>query len=96
MVEPAEPGLLKHLSRSLHTLDPMRTGCSANNGMEDEYDSEAREIARRLHAGEPLLDAVKQTFDARFWPGCLEEANRSPGLNQLVTAIQAALADGDH
>ena len=37
-----------HLSQLLWRIDPMGTGCAVNEGMEDEYDSVARDIAQRL------------------------------------------------
>ena len=72
--------LIARLSRALHNLDPMNTGCSINEGMEDEYDSEARKIVHLLKTGIPLRQAVKLTFDAMFWMGCLEGPTRAQGL----------------
>ena len=79
--------LVSRLSRALHDLDPMNTCCHVNEGMEDEYDSEARQIVHLLQTDIPLHQAVKLTFDAKFWTGCLEEPAREQGLAAVTDRL---------
>ena len=44
-------------------VDPMGTCCNANEGMEDEYWSQARDIGERLATGEDPRSAVLAVFD---------------------------------
>lgn len=83
--------LTGHISKVLFEVDPMNTCCNVNEGMEDEYLSEARSIASLVRAGSSIRDAVKLTFDEAFWVGCLEEPNRTHGLDAVV----ASLASGE-
>lgn len=53
--------------------DPMNTGCASNEGMEDEYRMEAKEISQLLAQKVDLRTAILEVFDANFWPECLED-----------------------
>ena len=83
--------LTVHISKVLFELDPMNTCCNVNEGMEDEYLTEARTIASLLRTGIAVRDAVKLTFDEAYWVGCLEEPTRAQGLDAVV----ASLASGE-
>jgi hypothetical protein len=71
----------------LQRADLMGTGCVLNDGMEDEYEPEAAEIARRVNSGEQFRDSVIATFDDQFWPGCLDEGTRSTALDRLLQEL---------
>ena len=75
------------ISQLLWQLDPMNTCCNVNEGMEDEYWSQAREIARRLEQGETPRAAIIATFDFWFWEDCLLSDERLPLLEQMVSAL---------
>lgn len=94
MNNPDKNTLTERIARCLHELDPMNTCCSVNEGMADEYLSEAQEIAQLLGHGVPLKAAVKQTFDSRFWDGCLEEHTRAVGLHAVLTALASETSEG--
>lgn len=94
MNNPDKNTLTKRIARRLYELDPMNTCCSVNDGMADEYLSEAQEIAQLLGNGVLLRAAVKQTFDSRFWDGCLEEHTRAVGLHALLTALASEITEG--
>lgn len=68
-------------------IDPMRTCCNVNEGMEDEYASEARDIGERLAAGEDARSAVLAVFDAYFWDGCLLEASRLESFEKIMAEL---------
>jgi len=61
------------VAKSLWMLDPMRTSCHLNPGMDDEYTGEARMIIALIRLNVPLDSAVKLTFDQYFWRGALKE-----------------------
>ena len=69
---------------ALQRADLMGTGCFLNDGMEDEYAPEARQIARLLADGSSLHDAIITTFDDQFWVGCLDESGRIDSLHRLL------------
>ena len=75
------------ISQLLWNLDPMNTCCNVNEGMEDEYWSQASEIARRLEQGETPRAAIIATFDFWFWEDCLLSDERLPLLEQMVSAL---------
>lgn len=76
----------------LHDYDPMRTCCTVNLDMEDEYVSVTKTLMR-LHAeGVSLRSALLQTFDSWFWPGCLQEQDREVNLDMLVSLIDQELS----
>ena len=75
------------ISQLLWQLDPMNTCCNVNEGMEDEYWSQASEIARRLEQGETPRAAIIATFDFWFWEDCLLSDERLPLLEQMVSAL---------
>ena len=65
----------------------MGTGCAVNEGMENEYDSVARDIAQRLSQGQDARSAVIAEFDEWFWEDCLEQGHRQTCLNQIVAEL---------
>ncbi len=73
----------------LWQIDPMGSGCNANEDMEDEYWSQARDIAVRLAAGEDPRSAVLAVFDAYFWDDCLLEGARTQSLAHILAALRA-------
>ena len=75
------------INQLLWQLDPMNTCCNVNEGMEDEYWSQASEIARRLEQGETPRAAIIATFDFWFWEDCLLSDDRLPLLEQMVSAL---------
>ena len=75
------------INHLLWQLDPMNTCCNVNEGMEDEYWSQASEIARRLEQGETPRAAIIATFDFWFWEDCLLSDERLPLLEQMVSAL---------
>lgn len=75
------------ISQLLWQLDPMNTCCNVNEGMEDEYWSQASDIAERLEQGEPPRAAIIATFDFWFWEDCLLSDERLPLLEQMVSAL---------
>ncbi len=87
--------LANRISKVLHDIDPMNTCCSCNEGMEDEYLPEAKEIVKQVASGIALREAVRETFDRRFWKGCLEEPTREHGLDVVVKALQSLREKGD-
>lgn len=86
--------LADRISKVLHDIDPMNTYCSCNEGMEDEYLSEAKEIVNQMASGITLREAVRETFDRRFWEGCLEEPTRERGLDVVFVALQSVQDKG--
>lgn len=78
-----------HISALLHQLDPMRTGCAENPGMEDEYDHQAEAIAERVARGEDPRAATVAVFDFWFWEGCMTEGARAQALDAIVSALTA-------
>lgn len=75
------------INQLLWQLDPMNTCCNVNEGMEDEYWSQASDIAERLEQGEPPRAAIIATFDFWFWEDCLLSDERLPLLEQMVSAL---------
>ena len=75
------------ISQLLWQLDPMNTCCNVNEGMEDEYWSQASDIAERLEQGETPRAAIIATFDFWFWEDCLLSDERLPLLEQMVSAL---------
>ena len=78
---------IDEINQLLWNLDPMNTCCNVNEGMEDEYWSQASEIARRLEQGETPRAAIIATFDFWFWEDCLLSDDRLPLLEQMVSAL---------
>ena len=52
--------IAEDISTALWELDPMTTCCNANEGREDEYSSEAAEIASLTNSGMPVRQAVQE------------------------------------
>ena len=75
------------LSQLLWRVDPMNTGCNAGEGMEDEYDNLAADIAQALAEGQAPREAVTGAFDEWFWEGCLNEGSRAGQLEQLLALM---------
>ena len=78
---------IDEINQTLWKLDPMNTCCNVNEGMEDEYWSQASEIARRLEQGETPRAAIIATFDFWFWEDCLLSDERLPLLKQMMSAL---------
>lgn len=76
----------------LWQADLMGTGCNIQEGMADEYSSEAHEITGLLASGMEFRAALEQVFDERFWEGCLQEARRSPSLQALLSTVDSLAA----
>ena len=77
----------KAISALLWELDPMRTGCTGDEAMCDEYDFQAEEIASLMGTGVPLRTAVVQVFDKWFWEDCLISGTDSSRLDAIVEKI---------
>ena len=75
------------LMQLLCSIDPMNTGCTDNPGMEDEYWSQARDMAEELEQGIDPRTAITEVFDFYFWEDCLLSGTRQDKLDQLVAAI---------
>ena len=75
------------INQLLWQLDPMNTCCNVNEGMEDEYWSQASDTAKRLEQGETPRAAIIATFDFWFWEDCLLSDERLPLLEQMVSAL---------
>lgn len=89
-----ESQLVLRVSQQLHQHDPMNTCCSVNEGMEDEYLSQAKDIVRHLFEGVPLRDALTRTFDHWFWDGCLLEAHRQSSVDNLLASLAPIVQEG--
>lgn len=76
-----------NLNQLLWRIDPMGTGCAVNEGMEDEYESVARDIAQRLSKGQEARSAVIAEFDEWFWEDCLGQGHRQACLEQIVSEL---------
>lgn len=76
------------LTKLLWRVDPMGTGCAVNEGMEDEYESQARDIAERLAEGEEPCAAVTAVFEEWFWEDCFAEGHRKKSLDEIVVEMQ--------
>jgi hypothetical protein len=72
------------ITAALWAIDPMRTGCTGDASMQDEYAHEAQEIASLMAAGTPLRTALVQVFDRWFWEGCLVSGADSSRLDAIV------------
>lgn len=83
-----KPPSLDALTALLYQLDPMRTGCAQNEGMEDEYAHQASDILERLAQGEDPRQATVAVFDYWFWEGCLDSEQRQHSLSAIVSALQ--------
>ena len=75
------------ISAVLWELDPMRTGCSGDEAMRDEYEFQAEEIASLVAAGTPLRPAIVQVFEKWFWEDCLVSGSDSSRLDAIVEKI---------
>lgn len=75
------------ISALLWELDPMRTGCTGDETMRDEYDFQAEEIASLMGTGIPLRTVVAQVFDKWFWEDCLISGTSTSRLDAIVEKI---------
>ena len=75
------------ISDTLWRLDPMRTGCSGNDDMRDEYEFQADEIAELTADGMPLRAAVIEVFEKWFWEGCLNSGTDTSRIDTIVKTI---------
>lgn len=75
------------ISTLLWELDPMRTGCTGDEAMRDEYDFQAEEIASLMGTGIPLRTVVAQVFDKWFWEDCLISGTSTSRLDAIVAKI---------
>ena len=75
------------ISAVLWELDPMRTGCSGDEAMRDEYEFQAEEIASLLGTGIPLRTAIVQVFEKWFWEDCLLTGSDSSRLDAIEINI---------
>jgi len=76
------------LTQLLWRIDLMGTGCAANEGMEDEYATVARDIAQRLAQAQDASSAVVAEFDAWLWEGCLADGQRKASLAEIVAELK--------
>lgn len=79
--------IAEDISTALWELDPMTTCCNANKGMEDEYSSEAAEIASLTNSGMPVHRAVQEVFEKWFWEDCLTSGSAPTKLDAIVEKI---------
>lgn len=77
----------KAISALLWELDPMRTSCTGDAAMQDEYEFQAEEIASLIDTGIPLRTAVVQVFDKWFWEDCLISGASTSRLDAVVEKI---------
>lgn len=89
-----DPQWIQLISQQLYEHDPMNTCCNGNEGMEDEYLGEAKDIVRHLCDGLPLQEALIQTFDDWFWVGCLLEPRRHASADALLSSLSTAVPEG--
>ena len=75
------------ISAVLWELDPMRTGCSGDEAMRDEYEFQAEEIASLTKNGTPLRSAVVEIFEKWFWEDCLLSGEDTSRLDAIVEKI---------
>ncbi|MBF5007243.1 hypothetical protein [Diaphorobacter caeni] len=75
----------------LWQADLMGTCCNVQEGMSDEYGSEADEIVALLASGIDFPQALNQVFDGRFWSGCLQSESRLPDVQSLIGKVQALI-----
>ena len=79
--------IAEDISTALWELDPMTTCCNANEGREDEYSSEAAEIASLTNSGMPVRQAVQEVFEKWFWEDCLTSGSTPTKLDAIVEKI---------
>lgn len=75
------------ISALLWELDPMRTGCTGDETMRDEYEFQAEEITSLMNSDVPVRTAVVQVFDQWFWEDCLISGTDSSRLDAIVEKI---------
>lgn len=78
----------EELTQVLWKIDPMGTGCAEDEDMQDEYESQAREIIDLVTKGEDHRTAVIRVFDEWFWEDCLISGSREIALNKIVAALK--------
>lgn len=77
----------EQITKVLWRIDPMRTSCTVNSGMENEYAKEARLIADLLAVGWEARKAVITVFDIWFEQGCME-GSREHHLRDIVRELK--------
>ena len=75
------------ISIVLWQLDPMRTGCTGDEAMRDEYEFQAEEIASLISDGIPIRTAIVQVFEKWFWEDCLVSGSDSSRLDAIEKTI---------
>ena len=75
------------ISAILWELDPMRTGCTGDEAMRDEYDFQAEEIEELVADGVPLRAVIVEVFEKWFWEDCLVSGSDSSRLDAIVEKI---------
>ena len=75
------------ISIVLWQLDPMRTGCTGDEAMRDEYEFQAEEIASLTNDGMQVRAAVVEVFEKWFWEDCLISGSDSSRLDAIVEII---------
>lgn len=90
MTAKSTPGTFAHaIAMLLYQQDPMRTGCSDCDEMQDEYEHEAAEISKRIQAGMETRQAIAEVFDFWFWEDCLRSSPDDSRIDALALAIEA-------
>lgn len=85
--ESTHAALVVVVSNILWRVDPMSTCCNVNEGMDDEYDVEARDIVQRMRDGAVLREAVVDVFEKAFWVDCFETPKKRPALKRLLVDL---------
>ena len=65
----------------------MRTGCTGDETMRDEYDFQAEEIEELVADGVPLRAVIVEVFEKWFWEDCLVSGSDSSRLDAIVEKI---------
>ena len=81
----------REISTVLWKLDPMRTSCSGDDDMRDEYDFQAEEIAELTANGTPLRAAIVEVFEKWFWEDCLMTGSDSSRLDAIEESVSKIL-----
>ena len=74
---------VEQISQALFETDPMRTCCKENDCF-DEYDTVAKDVAKRLLDGESLKQALQAEISEWFFDGDRFDANRLEPTLQLL------------
>ena len=80
------------ISIVLWQLDPMRTGCTGDEAMRDEYEFQAEEISALISDGIPARTAIVQVFEKWFWEDCLvsgSDCSRLDAIEKNISEINS-------